>query len=383
MSNLVPANFGAVSTKFQNMKTENDLASGIAAGFGLIGYKGKVWSLRHRGEEQTLLRDDGDGPRNSIEVVILKGAPYISKIWYEKGYVEGSTAAPDCFSPNGVVPDPQSAKPQCHSCAACPQNVWGSKLTEAGKKGKACSDSKRLAVVPLGDLRNEAFGGPLLLRVPAASLQDLATYGNKMQNLGYPYFAIGTRISFDVNEAYPKFLFQAIRPLTDSEADIVLELQNMQEVSRVLAEGAEHTAGPAPDPVTVQNAFEQPPVTPKATAGTANGSGATANGAAAAKAAPQTAPKQEPKPEPKPAAKATGFGATAPAKPAEQQQEVASAPAQKANGARPAPVIPDEDETSADVSASAEDVGGEEPAAQPTGIELSLDEQLENLLGQG
>ncbi len=364
MNAIVPANFGKVSTRFATVKPENDLAAGVQAGFGLIGYKGKVWSIRYRGEDQQLLRDDGDGPRNSIEVVILKGAGYISKIWYEMGYVEGSTAAPDCFSPNGIVPDPASTKRQSNACATCPQNVWGSKISDAGKKGKACGDSKRLAVVPLADIPNETYGGPLLLRVPAASLQDLATFGNKMQNLGYPYYAIATRISFDSNEAYPKFQFNAIRPLTDEEADQVLAMQGMAEVARVLAEGTEHSSAAPADTTTVGNAFEQPPaeaVKPAATPKPA--------------AAKPATPKPEVTPEVTEKPKAGGFGPTAKTAAAAASTEAAKpAPVKRAP-----PVIPEDDEASdATQEASVVDESTEE--GEQSEFELSLDEQLAKLL---
>jgi hypothetical protein len=211
------------------------------------------------------MRPDGDGPRNSIEAIILKASSHVSKIWYENGYVEGSTAAPDCFSTNGVSPDASSKKRQGNVCATCPMNQWGSRVTPAGKMGKACSDSKRTAIAPLEDIKNEAFGGPMLLRVPAASLKDLAAYGQKMQALGYPYYAIGTRIAFDPAEAYPKFVLNAMRPLTDAEADLVLQLRDSPQVQTILAEGSENAnAGPSQQAAAVASAFEQPPITPVA-----------------------------------------------------------------------------------------------------------------------
>lgn len=259
MSELIPANFGAVSTRFSNVTANDDLSSGVQSSFGIVGYKGKVWSIRYRGDETPLMRDDGDGPKGSIEVVIIKASPFISKIWYENGYVEGSSAAPDCFSNNGVTPEPTSAKPQCAQCAACPHNQWGSRVTPAGKAGKSCADSKRLAVVPLQDINNEMFGGPMLMRVPAASLQDVAMYGQKMQQMGYPYFSVGTKISFDQNESYPKFIFKGLRPLTDDEADVVMGLRDSHTVERIMAEseyGAPATSNPAKDEEPL---FEQAP----------------------------------------------------------------------------------------------------------------------------
>jgi hypothetical protein len=259
-NDLIEAGFAgkAMSGVFANVAPTDELSAGVHGGFGIVAYKGKTWSLRHRGEETKLMREDGDGPRSSIEVVVLKSSAHIAKIYYEGGYVEGSTAAPDCFSTNGVTPDVSSSKKQSAACASCPKNAWGSRVTPAGKQGKACSDSKRLAVVPLNDIRNEAFGGPLLLRVPAASLQDLAGYGQKMNALGYPYFAVATRISFDPAEAYPKFQFKAIRPLTDQEAQAVMELRDGPQVARILSEN--EFAAPAPtQAAALATAFEQPP----------------------------------------------------------------------------------------------------------------------------
>jgi hypothetical protein len=335
MNALVPQNFGSISAKFAAVPVENDLSAGVQAGFGIIGYKGKVWSTRYRGTNTPLMRPDGDGPRNSIEVVILKASGHVSKIFYEGGYEEGSASPPDCYSTNGVTPDAGSQKKQAATCALCPKNQWGSRITPQGKQGKACSDSKRLAVTPLGDIANEGMGGPMLLRVPAASLRDLAAYGEKMQALGYPYYAIGTRISFDPQEAYPKFAFSAIRPLSDPEADIVVPLRDQRQVATILAEGSEMQAAPAPVQ-QLASAFEQPPAP------------APAPAPQPAPAPVQVAPAPQPAPQVAPVATG-GFGGAEPAAP-----KPAAAPA-------PVQVAP-------------------APTTAPSDFEASLDAQLQALL---
>lgn len=254
----VPKNFGPVAKIFEGVPVEDDLSAGIQAGFGIISFRGKVWRIKFRGEEKPIMRADGDGPANSVEVVIVKAAPNLSKIFYINGYEEGSTAPPDCFSTNGQVPDPASPKLQCSTCAACPQNVWGSKITPAGKKGKACADSKRLAVVPLGDIENSVYGGPMLLRVPAASLQDIAAYGTKLKGLGYPTYSVATRISFDTNEAFPKFVVGAIRPLTEDEATKVMELRESDAADRIISTAVDMVHH-EPEAPKVEDVFEQPP----------------------------------------------------------------------------------------------------------------------------
>lgn len=265
MSNelMIPAGLGQLPAAFQGQALTDELAGGIGQSFGIITYKGKVWHTKFQGVEKTLMRDDGDGPRNSIEVVIIKAAPVISKIWYETGYVEGSSAPPDCWSVNGMTPDPASPKKQSTTCAGCPKNVFGSRVSEAGKPTKECMDSKRLAVVPLEDIDNEIYNGPMMLRVPAASLKELVAYSNQLRGVNFDYYMVGTRISFDVNEAYPKFQLRAIRALTDAEAAKVIKLREDSRVKRIIegqVEAAMHEPAKAePAKPNLTTIFEQPP----------------------------------------------------------------------------------------------------------------------------
>ena len=241
----IPASFGAVPKAFANQEkfVTDDLSSGISTGYAVVGYRGKVWRTKHRGEERPIMRPDGDGPEASLRIVIVRAAANKSKIFYKNGYVEGSSAPPDCWSSNGTTPDASIQSPQHANCLACPQNKPGSKVSPSGKPARACSDSKRLAIVPLDDLDNETFNGPMLLRVPGGSLTDLVNFSQKMKSAGYPYQSYGVKIGFDMNEAYPKFTYSAIRPLTDEEADKVAALYDDPRTMRILAEDAD--AAPA------------------------------------------------------------------------------------------------------------------------------------------
>jgi hypothetical protein len=242
MSNALtlPKGFGPVSSVLAGKANANDeLGSGIQSSYGIIGYRGKVWSTKYQGKETPLMREDGDGPRGSVEVVIVKAATAIAKIFYKNGYQDGANAAPDCWSSDGIRPDAAAQGKQSPTCANCPMNAWGSRVTDSGKPGKACSDSRRVAVVPANDLANEIMGGPMLLRVPAASLKDLKAYGELLNSYGYPYYGVATRISFDPKEAFPKMVFAAIRPLDDAEASEVQTLRGDKRVSAVLSEAAQ------------------------------------------------------------------------------------------------------------------------------------------------
>jgi hypothetical protein len=174
-------------------------------------------------------------------------------VWYEHGYVEGSTAPPDCWSVDGKKPDPASPQQQNPTCAGCRWNAWGSSRSQAGTgKGKDCADSKRLAIVPLQDIDNEIHGGPMMLRVPPASLADLLGYANSLEQIGYPYYAVGTAISFDVNAEYPKLMFEPLRALTEEEAEKVAKLQGSDIVDRIISTAVEAVTTDGTDTTHVQ-----------------------------------------------------------------------------------------------------------------------------------
>ena len=236
MTNLPATMQGAMPSLLRNLPDDSgDLSAGIGASFGVVTYRGKVWRVKYAGEEQIVMHPTEPGMAMPfLDVVIVKAAPVISKIYYARGYTEGSNEAPDCFSVDGISPDAGATNPQAPKCATCPHNAWGSRVTDSGKRGKACADSKRLAIVPESDIKNDRYGGPLMLRVPAASLQDLATYNNQLQRAGGRYYGAVTRIQFAVEDAYPHLIFSPKRWLSDEECQIVLEHQNSAVTARIL-----------------------------------------------------------------------------------------------------------------------------------------------------
>lgn len=228
-----------VASLFGGMVAVDDLTSGAEAAFPILSVKGRVFRVKHGGDERVLQRDGQ--PLFSLDVVLLKANPQLSKLYYSKAYAEGDDAAPECSSANGITPDTGVPNPQSTTCAACPQNVWGSKITPQGTKTKACADMRRLAVVPERDIACQTWGAPLLLRVPPASLRSLSEYG-RTQLGGKPYTAVVTRISFDLNVAYPKLTFAPIRWLDATEAQAVLAWMNDPIVGRIIGTDADPSA---------------------------------------------------------------------------------------------------------------------------------------------
>lgn len=222
----------------------NEMTGGITSGFPIISYKGKVWRMRKGGEEIMHL-DDQNNAMPSIDVVLVQANPMPSKIFYDKKYEEGTTEAPRCFSNDGMVPDVSVQAPICKSCAACPNNVWGSRITDNGKKSRACSDARRMAIVFANDLNEKGEEcAKYLLRVPPASLNPLKDYAEKMlAPRGIQFFNVVTRIGFDPAAAHPQFQFKPVRLLNEGEATAVGGLRGSEDVRRILAEAQEFPVG--------------------------------------------------------------------------------------------------------------------------------------------
>jgi hypothetical protein len=237
-----------------------ELGDGIKGSYGIVGIKAGKFRIKYKGEEKVLLNED-QTPVGYIDVVIVKANGFLNKQYFEGKYVEGSTSPPVCYSLDGVKPSDASSKKQATSCALCPKNQFGSLVGDNGVKQKACRDTKKLAVVPAADIMNIGLGGAMLFRVPPSSLKELSAMSDQLKGRGYPYNSVVTRISFDLDASHPKPVFKAQRPLTDEEADQVLEQYASDSVQRVLADNdvvVEHPEVVEAQPAPVQPATYAP-----------------------------------------------------------------------------------------------------------------------------
>jgi len=185
----------------------------------------------------------------------LKANKGTSKIYYIKGYDKDNSEGqkPDCYSSDGITPAADAQNKQAIKCATCAHNQWGSRISEKGAtKGKACSDSVRMAVAPNGQIND-----PMLLRVPPASIKGLGEYGKMLAKRGVGYNMVVTKVSFDLEAESPKLVFSAIGLLDDEGFAEVQDVITSDLVSNIL--GASETAV-----VAIADAVEPAPVVKKA-----------------------------------------------------------------------------------------------------------------------
>jgi hypothetical protein len=232
---------------------DDDLTSNVGQGYPILRIKGKVFSLTRDGETKILMKPDAeDEPAQSLEVVILKANPSLSKTYYAAGYEEGSSEKPDCSSEDGVVPDADATSPQATKCSLCVHNQFGSKISENGSRGKACADVRRIAIAPAGQLND-----PMLLRIPAGSLKPLAAYGDSLKKRGIKYPSMITKIGFDHTVAYPLLTFKPTGFVDAASVPTVIETLQSDAVAKIVAIKAPAAALPAP---TTAAAPVAPPV---------------------------------------------------------------------------------------------------------------------------
>lgn len=286
MSNIIPFDSGNLPAYLRSAEAagiNDDLTAHASSGFPVLSIKGKTFSVSRGGDRTVLMNPkDPDSTASSLELVILKANKGTSKVFYTKGYVEGAEATkPDCFSNEGTKPDASVEKPQSKSCAVCPKAQWGSKISDDGRKGKACQDSVRIAVAAA-----DAINDPMLLRVPPASIKALGEFGDLLKKRGggkLAYNMVVTRVGFVAEEASPKLTFKPVGMLSDEAYALVKDTVQSDTVQSILGNGYAFEAPELEmEPTPVPDIPKAPPVVEKP----------------AAKAKPKAEPKPEPKPEP-------------------------------------------------------------------------------------
>lgn len=267
--NIIPfdssSNLPSFLKKVDVAALNSDLTSHAGGGFPVISIKGKVFAVVRDGEREIQMNPkDPDSAATSLNVVLLKANKGTSKVFYLKGYDKDTSEGqkPDCYSADGIEPAADAQNKQAKKCATCPHNQWGSRISEKGAtKGKACSDTVRVAVAPAGQI-NDA----MLLRVPPASIKALGEYGQMLAKRGVGYSMVVTKVGFDLQAESPKLTFTPVGLLDDAGWAEVQEMRNADIVSNILGANPVAIEAPAAEPEVEEAPAEKPQPAPKAAA---------------------------------------------------------------------------------------------------------------------
>ena len=200
-------------------------AAGGGGGIKTLSTKGGEFHVEE-GNYRNLLSD------YTLDVVILASNPNKSKAYYVDGYEEGGFSKPSCYSNNGTTPSEHADAPQSKKCSICPHSQWGSRITDRGGKGKACSDSMRLCVATADNIDD-----PMLLKVSATALKTLGAYGAQLSKRGVDPMYVVTQLGFDDTKEYPSLTFKAVRFIEEAELTTVDKVVNTEKetIDRITA----------------------------------------------------------------------------------------------------------------------------------------------------
>jgi hypothetical protein len=227
MSNLSvfnPSNVPAFAQGGELSDTAKALMGGTINTSRRISIKGGVFRIVAGGKELASIED------RHLDVIVVKAAPKVSRIFYAKSYDGDNITGPDCWSNDGETPDASIKAPQSNTCMTCKQNVAGS----GQGNSRACRYQQRLAVM-LADNPDDV----LQLTLPATSIfgkeegdkRPLQAYVKHLALASPPVDIekIVTQMKFDTKAEAPKLLFAPVRWLTNVEYELAKAKGNTQE----------------------------------------------------------------------------------------------------------------------------------------------------------
>lgn len=225
------------------------------ADYKRISIRGKRFRMMVNGAEAA------KAPGGTLDVVVVNAAPAVSRHWYAKTYDPSAVGMPDCWSNDGVRPDPRSAAPQGKTCEGCPKNTSGSGANGA----RACKFSRRLAVVLANDVENSDV---YQIQLPAASIfgktqngnMPLNAYVKHLRGYNYSITQVVTELAFDDDSDSPKLFFRAVRRLNEDEKNAVTIKGTSPEAEAAITFNPAQmdTAKKAPEPTPAPPAAEKP-----------------------------------------------------------------------------------------------------------------------------
>lgn len=308
MATNLPATIENVPSHIAKYRRENfneRFKSETGTPMGRLSLDRKQFTFVMKNAEPWTVMNTAGEPTTFLDVVLVDANPKDSRTYYAKGMQPGTVERPDCTSTNGDVPDAGVPHPQHATCKGCPWDTWGTGVDAQGNatKGKRCSTAKRLALLPLFDLANADWNGPIMLRVPTTSLGNLTKYQAELEREGRDINLIVTRIRYDPAQRQQVLQFLPGRWLEEDECELVNIWYGTDHLQRLISgsfetDAEDGAADPEPEPEVAP-----PPSTARERV-------AAAAAAAKSKAAGAAAPK----PTAKPVAEAEPEVVAAPAK---------------------------------------------------------------------
>ncbi len=219
----------------QAPQDEFDIPGSSGPSFPALSFRQGRWRVRAGDEEKVLKTKEGNNLA-AVTAAVIAANPGTYKAYYKKAFdpKADKAEAPVCWSANGVSPSSSCTEKQSALCANCPQNQFGSKISEKGSKVKACTDSKRLLVLPF----SEDLGlsdAVHVLNVPIMSRKNWMAYMHLLKQHNVPLRAVVTKFSLDEDTDYPLLQFAHAGWLTEDQIATVTDVMDDPDVMQFRA----------------------------------------------------------------------------------------------------------------------------------------------------
>lgn len=168
----------------------------------------------------------------TLEVVIVDFMS--SNMFYDGQFDRDNPQPPACFAigeePSMLIPSSNSPNKQAETCSSCPNNQFGSSPTG---RGKACKNTRLLAVMPADALESEDEAPVWIMAIPPTSLKAFDNYVSTLSSR-YKTIPLGvvTQITMDSTATFAAPRFSVMRPL--QSAEIGTFAQRREEATRRL-----------------------------------------------------------------------------------------------------------------------------------------------------
>jgi len=172
-----------------------------------------------------------------LPMVVLRARKPLQKTWYATAFNPGEEGkSSDCFSVDGERPDPTSLAVQSDLCATCPHNQFGSGTDQNGNatKGKACADSKLLAIFIPGSRKTETDPKVYQFKIPPASLKNFGLYVKQLSAAGIPLGTAQTLVGFDPAQTFPVVIFKFGGFLPEASLPKLAEMAALPETEDII-----------------------------------------------------------------------------------------------------------------------------------------------------
>lgn len=177
--------------------------------------------IRLNGNVSFVTPDGMEG--DELEVVILDFMS--SNLFYDSAYDADNPQPPACFAigeePSLLAPSKNSPDLQAETCSVCPNNQFGSAMNG---KGKACKNTRLIAVMPLSAIEDGDDEAPIwTMSIPPTSIKAFDSYvhGLAVRHKKVPVGVV-TSITMDKKSAYSAPRFEVRRPLDNEELGIFM-----------------------------------------------------------------------------------------------------------------------------------------------------------------